>query len=301
MHDYLPGLPMRSVAIDVGLVQRDSLHEDLPATARALERFTSEDFVDQLAADLAGAGFDAVVVDIAPAALEAARRAGVPALAVGNFDWAWIYAQTRGLEAFAERFLTWQAPHRALRITPGPPLTGFASVEDVGVLGRWRAPTRPSGVGDEQLVLVSFGGLGLDRLDELLPEVRGVRWLLAPPMAPLPRADCAFVQGTTYPALVGGADRVLTKPGYGIYAEAALAGTPVIVVPRPGFPEAAFLTPAFAARGDALLEPGDLASLRAQLRAAVSRPAPRPPRQARGAAARIAARALDLTSGSAGA
>jgi len=296
VHDYLPGLPVVSIALDVGLVQRDSLHEDLPATARALERFTSEQFVDGLAQRLDQSGLDAVVVDTAPAALEAARRAGVPALAAGNFDWAWIYSHYPQLQRFAAQFARWQAPHRALRMTPGPALHHFGAVEDVGLVGRWRAPQRVDHPGIH--VLVSFGGLGLDALSALLPAVPGVTWLLAPPMAPLDRPDCVFVTGVSYPALVGGADWVLTKPGYGIYAETALAGTPVILLPRPGFPESGTLQPAFEARGAAVLVPGSREQLAGQLAAIVGSPPPTVTAESGGGACRIA-QAARATAGSA--
>ncbi|MCO4770004.1 MAG: hypothetical protein KDA24_08215 [Deltaproteobacteria bacterium] len=289
VHDYLPGLPVRSVRLDVGLVQSDSLTEDLPATARALEQYTSEAHVEGLVADLRDARLDAVLVDIAPAALEAARRAGVPCLAIGNFDWAWIYSHYPELHGFSELFARWQVPHRALRMQPGAPLTHFAQVVDVGVVGRWRPPVRPDAVTpQEQGVLVSFGGFGLDALDRVLPVVPGVRWLLAPPMRPLDRVDCSFVTGLSYPAMVGGADRVLTKPGYGIFTELALAGTPAVLVRRPGFPEAAYLEPAFAARGDVVLNGESPEELRTALTDALARPATRPPPADRGGATRVA-------------
>lgn len=291
VRDYLPAVRLRAARLDVGLVQQDSLHEEPEATAVALEALTTDAHVDGIAAGLAGT--DAVVVDAAPAALEGARRAGVPAVLASNFDWAWIYRHYAPLREVGARFARWQAPHPALRMTPGPGLFGFASVEDVGVVGRWRPPVR---VTEERAVLVSFGGLGLDGLDALLPRVPGVRWLLAPPMAPLDRPDCTFVTGVSYPAMVGGADLVLTKPGYGIYAETALAGTPVILVRRHGFPEAPSLEAAFVARGDVVID-GTRAELRAALAAAVAGPARRRSPTPSDGAARIADRVLALAVG----
>lgn len=295
VHDYVPGLAIRSIRLDVGLIQIDSLNEDIPATARALRGAMADAHIDGIAAQLRGAAFDAVIVDIAPMALEAARRAGTHALAVGNFDWAWTYSHYPDLAEFAEQCAAWQAPHRALRMEPGPPLHHFAGVEDIGVVGRWRPPQRPPGVADdEQLVLVSFGGLGLDGLNEVLPRVPGVRWLLAAPMERLPRADCVFAEGISYPALVGGADRVLTKPGYGIYTECALSGTPVLLVRRPGFPESGFLEPAFAERGDVVLAGTTPSELRAELASALRTPALRHEPLDRLGANRVADRVLEL-------
>ena len=43
-----------------------------------------------------------VVADIPPLALAAARLAGVPAIALGNFTWDWIYRDYPGGEAAAD-------------------------------------------------------------------------------------------------------------------------------------------------------------------------------------------------------
>lgn len=248
---YLPGAAVVPWVVDVGIAQRDSLTEDPERTLVLLDERVGDARVDALASELAGARV--AVVDIAPPALEACRRAGVPALAVGNFDWAWVYRHYPPLHAWSERFAGWQAAHPAVELWPGPGLHGFASVRRAGVLGRRRPAAdlaalraRP----DERLVLVSFGGFGLDAVERLLPRLDGVRWVLAPPMPALGRSDAAYVTDVPYPALVAGVDAVLTKPGYGIYTEAALAGARLVWVDRGAFPEAPWLEAAMRARGD---------------------------------------------------
>ena len=231
-------------AIDVGIQQRDSVTEDPEGTVERLAAVVTDAAIDRLAASLAG--IDVAVVDIAPAALEACRRAGVPAIAVGNFDWAWVYGHYPVLAPWVERWRAWQAPHDACFVGPGPGLFGFRSVRAFGVLGRRRAPVRVA----ETAVLVSFGGFGLAGVDTLLPRVDGVTWVLAAPMPALDRPDVIHVAGVSYAALVAGADAVLTKPGYGIYAEAAIAGTRLVWVHRGGFPEAPYLEAAMYGRGD---------------------------------------------------
>jgi hypothetical protein len=266
---YLPNPRVVRWVADVGLVQPDSLTEDVVATRAALERVCSSERIDALARELKG--FDRVVVDMAPTAMEAARRAGVPVVAVGNFDWAWIYRGYPELHDWADRFAAWQAPVHGLELSPGPGLHGFASVTPIGLVGRQR-PAHRLGPGR---VLVSFGGFGLDTVDALLPHLPGVRWVLAPPMPALDRPDVEFVPDVSYPALVAGVDAVLSKPGYGIFAEAALAGTPLIWVPRGRFPEAPSLVAAARARGDVLCEAtaGSVAQAVAQVLGR-SRPAP---------------------------
>jgi UDP:flavonoid glycosyltransferase YjiC (YdhE family) len=239
-----PGVRHVSWRVDVGLVQRDSLTEDLAATLPRLAETHTEAHIDALAAALAGQ--DRVGVDIAPLALEAARRARVPAVAIGNFDWAWIYGHYPELAAWTARFAAWQAQAPAVALWPGPGLHGFRSVHPVGVLGRRLPAVRVA----ERAVVVSFGGFGLEGLGALLPELPGVTWVFAAPMRAPDRPDCVQVDEVPFPSLVAGADLVLTKPGYGIYAEAALAGTPVVWLDRSGFPEAPSLEAALWARGD---------------------------------------------------
>ncbi|MDP2315364.1 MAG: hypothetical protein Q8P41_20875 [Pseudomonadota bacterium] len=303
---------------DVGIAQRDSLTEDLPGTLLRLETVASDAAIDALAGALAG--YDRVIVDIAPPALEAARRAGVPAFAVGNFDWAWIYRHYPALSTWAERFAAWQAPHPALSLAPGPGLSGFTRVEPFGVVGRRAADTGGSPVGRRaadtgdgpvrrssgpvdrptvdlgpdgthprraRTVLVCFGGFGLEGIDRWLPRIDGVTWVLAPPMARVDRPDVRWVADVPFPALVAGADALLTKPGYGIYAEAALAGTPLVWVDRGVFPEAPWLEAAMWARGDVKVEGVDVAAA-VDRRLATPRPAP----VASDAAERLAERIL---------
>lgn len=244
----LPSPRLRPWVVDVGIAQRDSLTEDLDETLRRLDEVCSERQIDALAEELGG--FDRVVVDTAPAGLEAARRAGVEAIAVGNFEWAWLYGQYPRLRQWAARFEAWQRPHLGLELWPGPGLQAFRSVERFGLVARQREPhALPQGS-----VLVSFGGFGLADLDARLPEVPGVTWVISPPMTRLERPDVLWVEDVPYPALVAGAELVLTKPGYGILAEAMSTGTPIAYLDRGAFPEAASLVAVLEERGDRRVE-----------------------------------------------
>src|SRR5215471_14244220 len=80
-------------ASDVGMVQPHGLAIDFEATLASLadleRRF--ERRVAEEAAWLSEARVALVLGDIPPLAFAAADRAGVAAIALGNFDWEWVY------------------------------------------------------------------------------------------------------------------------------------------------------------------------------------------------------------------
>ena len=87
IEEWLPGARVVHCRADVGILQSDSLTEDHAATDEALATVCHEDAIDALAATLGELAPDLVVADCPPTALEAARRAGIPAVGLGNFTW----------------------------------------------------------------------------------------------------------------------------------------------------------------------------------------------------------------------
>ncbi len=78
---------------DIGMAQRDALHEDIPATAERLARFLpfAPDRIREPAACLQAFGCQLAICDISPLGLAAAGEAGIPSVLVENFTWDWIY------------------------------------------------------------------------------------------------------------------------------------------------------------------------------------------------------------------
>ena len=89
---------------DVGLVQSSALSEDLPATIAALEALWRDDAARRLADELAATHADAVLCDVSPLGLAAARRAGIRSILLENFTWDWIY---EGYLDAEPRFAPW--------------------------------------------------------------------------------------------------------------------------------------------------------------------------------------------------
>jgi hypothetical protein len=235
---------------DVGLVQRDGLTMDGPATLRALAAAWSHPDAAEaaLAAALAPHRPAVVVGDVPPVAFGAAARLGVPSVAIGNFDWAWIYRfyaeRDAAFAPWASLSARWQAQATvAVHLTPGPPLTGFPRVVEVGLLAR-RLLVDPQGIraqlgvpAGHRAVLASFGGFGLHDAARRIPPLPGVTWILAEPMEDLGRPDTRFARGVPYLALLAACDATLTKPGYGIVSESARQRTRILYTDRGDFPE----------------------------------------------------------------
>lgn len=241
-----PPLTVRHQQVDVGLVQRDALAFDEPATAAACAAFeaTWEERVEAEVAYLRAQGARAVLGDIPALPFEAAARAGLPSLALGNFSWDWIYrhlaprqpslatSAARAAAAYATVGLLLELPFAA-------GLTAFPVRERVGLVARRprverREARRRLGLDGRPAALVSFGGIGLPGLSRAaLERDAGIRWLL-PDELPEERLTGLDLD---YPDLVGAADVVVTKPGYGIVSDAIGAGTRLVYTERGDFPE----------------------------------------------------------------
>ena len=253
-----PPLELRAVVADVGLAQKDALTIDEDATVSEWRAFMSgwPALVDAEARWLKAAGARLVLGDIPPLAFAAAEAAGVPSVALGNFSWDWIYAHLARRVTPLAGAAVWaaRAYRRAgllLRLPFAGDLSAFPRVKDVPLVVR--TPTlarsearRRLGLGERPVVLLSFGGAGLSGLElsayeglgdyEIL--VTGV-WttVAAAGNTRVLAADALDGLGLSYPDLVGAADVVVTKPGYGIVTDCIGAGTRLVYTDRGDFPE----------------------------------------------------------------
>lgn len=291
----------RHQACDVGVVQRDALTMDEPATARAWAAFVAnwQARVDAEARWLAQVQARLVLADIPPLACAAAARAGLPAIALGNFSWDWIYGhlaqRVPALHAAAQHSAeAYAGTELLLRLPFAGDLTVFPRQVALPLVARRPAGTRAQartrlGWEREQrtLVLWSFGGAGLARFDTRVLSALDDCLFVFPARGPdLPAnvtvvdADELTARGLGYQDLVGAADVVVTKPGYGIVSDAIAAGTALIYTERGDFPEYPILVREMQALlvtapiSNADLYAGRLASALARVRgqAVVNRP-----------------------------
>jgi hypothetical protein len=248
---------VHSEEVDVGLVQRTALDEDLEATVRRLDTFydSASRRIDRLAAGVRDLGCDVVVNDIAPIGLAVAEQLNVPGVLVENFTWDWIYqgyqAIQPGLASYGLR-LSRLFSKASLHLQCEPVcrvVEGAVSVAPVSRYPRLSADVvrRRLGVAaDNPLVLLTMGGIrwDFDSLDRLR-RATDISFVI-PGAAERESRDgnivrLPFKSSFYHPDLVRASDVVVGKLGYSTVAETYHAGARLFFVARPQFRESAIL------------------------------------------------------------
>jgi hypothetical protein len=292
-------LEVRALECDVGLVQKDALTLDETATAQQWKEFhvANGDRVDAEWRWLYHAGARVILGDVPPLAFEAAAEVGVPSIALANFSWDWIYRHLAREQAALAAAADWAAAAYAragllLRLPFAGDLSAFPKAVDIPLVARRPRVARGEvrrvlGLGAGPVALVSFGGIGVGsfalRVLAGIAEVQFVAVGLpgpAPPNVRLVTAAEMAGLGLRYEDVVGAADVVVTKPGYGIVSDAIAAGVRIVYTERGDFPEYPLLVAGMARCVPAAhVSNLDLmtGNLREPLRAVLSQPVPPPP------------------------
>jgi L-arabinokinase len=252
-----------AVETDTGIVQFDSLHLDAHETVRRAREFMRT-FEQRLQAEMdaiAPQRASMVVADIPALGVAVGKRAGLPTVALGNFTWDWIYSGYRDATDIAEAIgARYSSADAALRLPMHGGFDTFDRVVDIPFIARRstrdpaetrRALALPE---DERIVLVSFGGYGLDSLDlGALARLDGYAALVSGtmPLADVPAGlgqgrrgsllpfdeRAMYAAGLRYEDLVRCVDVVITKPGYGIISECVANDTALLYTSRGHFIE----------------------------------------------------------------
>lgn len=250
---------IRPGAFDVGMVQLDSIRVDVAASLERVEALHARraDLIASEADFLAAGGYDLAVADIPAIPIEAAKKAGITAVAVASFGWDWIYGE------FADRDERWAAAAATvargyaeadllLRLPFGEAMPAFPRSEDLPVLA---SPGRPRRGEISQLtgadpsrrwVLICF--TSLEWSEEALDRVERLADCSFITVAPLGWARRNFhtVERERIPFwdVVASVDAVISKPGYGILSDCVVNGKPLIYSEREDFREYGVIEPA---------------------------------------------------------
>lgn len=305
----------RDVDYEPGTVQRNSFELDPARTLRAYQGYLEERErrIEAEARFLAETGVGGVVSDVPAIAVRAAARVGIPAIGFANFTWDWILEPLLEGTPLAALIPLLREDYAQglchLQLPFGPRESPFPNAERAPLVSRHAsvspgAVRRQLGLPDDgkDLVLVCPGGWSPGGWPAIhVPGGAGLRFVTVGDLpvtadAPLLSLPHALPEGLSFPDLVGAADAVLAKPGYGIASECVTHRTPLLSIERPGFRETPVLLEQLRALGPcAELSLADFFAGRWEpaLRALLEGPKPWSARE-EDAALRVAERIRDL-------
>lgn len=242
-------LPVAPPAADVGLVMTGPMDVDAAASADAYAAL-HVDFrtvVANEAARLEQLAPDLLLADVPYSSIPAAARLGVPAVALCSLNWLDAYRAYCADRPEADRIMAemqeaYAAAELFLQPRPHTPMAELANTRSippvcrVGTDRRAELRARLGVAGGSALVAVGFGGLPGVAVAEL-PRLAGVVWVQADP--PAGRDDLVDLKATglDFADLAASVDLVVTKSGYGTLCETLAAGTRLLMVSRPDWPE----------------------------------------------------------------
>jgi hypothetical protein len=124
---------------------------------------------------------------------------------------------------------------------PMPELPNAQTLAPIAALGARRRTElhHKLGIDDTiRTVLIAYGGIDKELRTENWPCTPGIRWLV-PQRWRINRSDMTAIEplGFDFTDLLSSVDAVLTKPGYGTFAEAACNGTAILYQRRDDWPE----------------------------------------------------------------
>jgi hypothetical protein len=231
---------------DAAIVQADDLRVDQSATRREVASWAQRTgarlagVIDRLTSD--GERPCLVVGDVPPLAFDAAAALGLPSVAIANFSWDWIYQQLHAMPAAELARRAYEKADLLVELTPAAPMPAFRRRVRVGTVGRDSSGHREAAraalgaAPTDCLVLLAFRAPTMSEIT--LPSPRdGVIFIGMQPLREA-RADTMRIRADVgFAAVLAASDVVVAKTGYGILADCAATGRPLLWVAREGFPE----------------------------------------------------------------
>jgi hypothetical protein len=255
LETYIPGeFIHRQRALDVGVIQSDSINMDKDATLEQLRQLRKS--VGSLVASevnyIRTNRIGLMLADIPPLAATIGQKAGIPCWMMSNFGWDFIYRDWGG--EFAE-IADWMSEcysscDRLFRLPFHEPMSAFPNITDVGLTGgtprytidqlreKFNIHTPP-----EKTILLTFGGLNLQKLpyDKLnqFPDWKFITFDdQAPELPNLLKVSGKEYRPVEFMPLCG---RVVSKPGFSTFSESIRENIPIASLTREGFAESALL------------------------------------------------------------
>lgn len=235
---------------DLGMLMNNAVDVQTEASLAAYRTIHARwhDNVADEAKHIRACAPDLVLSNISYLSLAAATEAGIASMALCSLNWADIsagYFHTPDYPAMRQQMLdAYQSAQRFLCPEPSMAMPELDNVHPIGPLARLGQPRRDELArtlelaADDRVVVIGLGGIPTQFDMTPWPATPGIRWLI-PDNWPLshPQATPFARTGMPFIDLLASADALITKPGYGSFAEAACNAIPVLYLRRQDWPE----------------------------------------------------------------
>lgn len=255
LDSYLSGdFIQRNRSFDIGVIQSDSLQMDKLATLKKLQeiRKKQDQIIRSEVEYLTTNKVDLILADVPPLVANMAKKADIPCFMMSNFGWDFIYHSWGGdfTEIAEWMSQSYQLATRTFQLPLSEAMTSFNNKEKVGLTGgnlrfteKELRKTLSITVDQEKLILLSFGGLGLQKIPyETVNQFPDYQFLtfdkLAPNLPNLIKIEDIRYRPVDFLPWCG---RVVSKPGYSTFAEVLRYDIPLVTLTRDDFAEAELL------------------------------------------------------------
>lgn len=245
----------RQAELDPVLHMLNAWEVDVPASRQVYREF-HRDWKRGYQSDielLAQVCPDLVLADVPYRILSAAAQCKLPAVGLCSLNWAAIYAAycedgSEDLRMLEQMMNGYRAAGLFLAPTPAIPMQELDNVVTTGPIARQGRRQQASLLEycavdrGTRTVLVALGGIASPLPIDNWPTIEDVIWIFTDAVQSH-RNDMLDSSALEMPFIdvLASVDVVLTKPGYGTYAEAVCHGVPVLTIERRDWPETAYL------------------------------------------------------------
>ena len=252
-HDPKTPIDYSQQTLDVGIIQTDSLAMKLGDTLAACQALYSDPqpLIDTELSFIKAHDIDLIVGDAPPLAFEIAAQAGVPSVAIANFTWDFIYRayleQYPGfapvietiIRGYSQATLALTLPYHPCASTMFPRQEAIPWISRTSRLTKRAARRRFTLPQSAAIVLLSLGGMGLDRLPWKRLAQQKDYYFVTTGSARQRDGNLLTipVSHNDYVDLLRAADAVVAKPGYGIVADVLAQRLPILYTDRGEFAE----------------------------------------------------------------
>lgn len=251
-------------AIDFGMTMFNAVDVDVPRSLTNYREYHADwdTKVARAAEQMRALQPDLLFANVPYLSLAAAQAAQIHAVAMCCLNWADIYRHYAPMDAVssaihAQMLAAYGSAQTFLKVQPTMPMRDLRNTQEISPIAQMGvrtsllekvrianqpAPPKHAEQAEIKWVLVAMGGIDYRLPLQNWPRLAGVRWLI-PQAWNIQREDMIALEslGMSFGDVMASSDAVITKPGYGTFAEAACAGIPVLYVSRGEWPEQPYL------------------------------------------------------------